>query len=66
MLEHLFDGGEGLQRLRLLLGSLADAPPRVQERMLETIPTTPLSLQVSQGFGKVPQRAAMMPVTWVP
>jgi len=30
--------------LRLLLGSLADAPPRVQERMLETIPTTPLSL----------------------
>jgi diguanylate cyclase (GGDEF)-like protein len=30
--------------LRLLLGSLADAPPRVRERMLETIPTTPLSL----------------------
>ena len=29
---------------RLLLGSLADAPPRVQERMLETIPTTRLSL----------------------
>lgn len=30
--------------LRLLLGNLADAPPRVRERMLETIPTTPLSL----------------------
>ena len=30
--------------LRLMLGSLADAPPRVQERMLETIPTTNLSL----------------------
>ncbi len=30
--------------LRLILGSLADAPPRVQERMLETIPTTKLSL----------------------
>ncbi|HUG72444.1 MAG TPA: hypothetical protein VMK82_03365 [Steroidobacteraceae bacterium] len=30
--------------LRLLLGSLADAPPRVRERMLETIPTTTLSL----------------------
>jgi diguanylate cyclase (GGDEF)-like protein len=29
---------------RLLLGSLADAPPRVRERMIETIPTTPLSL----------------------
>lgn len=27
-----------------MLGSLADAPPRVQERMLETIPTTNLSL----------------------
>ncbi len=30
--------------LRLLLGSLADAPPGVQQRMLETIPTTRLSL----------------------
>jgi diguanylate cyclase (GGDEF)-like protein len=30
--------------LRLLLGSLVDAPPRVRERMLETIPTTTLSL----------------------
>src|SRR5690606_19800388 len=30
--------------LRLMLGSLADAPPRVRERMLETIPTTNLSL----------------------
>jgi diguanylate cyclase len=30
--------------LRLVLGSLADAPPRVRERMIETIPTTPLSL----------------------
>lgn len=30
--------------LRLLLGSLADAPPRVRERMIETIPTNPLSL----------------------
>ncbi|MDQ2640590.1 MAG: GGDEF domain-containing protein [Pseudomonadota bacterium] len=30
--------------LRMLLGSLADAPPRVQERMIETIPTTSLSL----------------------
>lgn len=30
--------------LRLLLGSLASAPPSVQQRMLETIPTTPLSL----------------------
>jgi diguanylate cyclase (GGDEF)-like protein len=30
--------------LRLLLGSLADAPPRVRERMLDTIPSTPLSL----------------------
>lgn len=30
--------------MRLMLGSLADAPPRVQERMLETIPTTRLSL----------------------
>ena len=30
--------------LRLLLGSLADAPPRVRERMIETIPTTTLSL----------------------
>jgi len=30
--------------VRLVMGSLADAPPRVQERMLETIPTTPLSL----------------------
>lgn len=29
---------------RLLLGNLAEAPPRVRERMLETIPTTPLSL----------------------
>jgi diguanylate cyclase (GGDEF)-like protein len=30
--------------MRLLLGSLADAPPRVRERMIETIPTTRLSL----------------------
>jgi diguanylate cyclase (GGDEF)-like protein len=30
--------------LRLMLGSLADAPPRVRERMIETIPTTALSL----------------------
>jgi diguanylate cyclase (GGDEF)-like protein len=30
--------------LRLLLGSLSEAPPRVRERMLATIPTTPLSL----------------------
>jgi diguanylate cyclase (GGDEF)-like protein len=30
--------------LRWLLGSLADAPPRVRSRMLESVPTTPLSL----------------------
>jgi diguanylate cyclase len=30
--------------LRWLLGSLADAPPRVRARMLESVPTTPLSL----------------------
>ncbi len=29
---------------RLLLGNLADAPERVRERMLETVPTTALSL----------------------
>jgi len=29
---------------RLILGDLADAPERVRERMLESIPTTTLSL----------------------
>jgi diguanylate cyclase (GGDEF)-like protein len=29
---------------RLLLGNLADVPPQVRQRMLATIPTTPLSL----------------------
>lgn len=34
---------------RLMLGDLAHAPERVRARMLETIPTTPLSLTVYSG-----------------
>ena len=39
--------------LRLLMGNLADVPPAVRQRMLATIPTTPLSLAFWKGAAMV-------------